>query len=81
MSGDFQDSIMVSLNSRSRDSFQLDLFGSVIETVRWIFIGVKSLLELKSEYPKLDFDDSWSFELPYCAWYPEQVKRRRFDYA
>ena len=71
VSGDFQDLITILLNPKCRKFFQLDLFGSLINNVKWIFIGVKSLFELKSEYPELDFDDSWSFELPYCAWFPD----------
>lgn len=78
VSGDFQ-KLITSLTDKRIKIVQIELLNPIIRTdVNWIFIGIKSLVELKSEYPKLDFDDSWSFELPYCAWDPSP-KRVRGD--
>ena len=82
VSGDFQDLIVVLLNPKWKKFLQVDLLGSLITNVKWLFVGVKSLLELKSKYPKLDFSGSWSFELPLCAWdsSPKRLGGDRFEY-
>ena len=79
VSGDFQDLIAVLLYSNCKRFVQLDLLGSLIRNVHWLFVGVKSLDELKSEYPKLDFG-SWSIELPYCAWDPDPKSLRGYTF-
>ena len=66
VSRDLLDLIKSLRNSKSR-VVQMGLFGEK-HLVVWKFIGIKTIHELKSEYPDLNFDRSWKIELPYCAW-------------
>jgi hypothetical protein len=46
---------------------QMDLFGKEVkDSSEWVYVGIKSLLDLKQEYPKLGFNGSWSVVLPSC---------------
>jgi len=68
VSRDLLDLISDLRNSKSR-RVQVDLFGEKHPVV-WKFVGIKTIYELKSEYPDLNFDRDWKIELPYCAWDP-----------
>jgi hypothetical protein len=68
VSKDLLDLILSLRNSKPKPA-QFDLFGEKHPSI-WQFIGIKTIHELKSEYPDLNFDRSWKVELPYCAWDP-----------
>jgi hypothetical protein len=58
VSRDFADLIKHLRNSNRKTLFQSTFEGFLLENeVDWVFLGVKSLVELKSEYPKLSFND------------------------
>jgi len=72
VSGGFRESYseyIRSLRNSKPVLVQTDLFGGR-HPMKWMLIGIKSFVDLKQEYPDLDFDDKWKVVLPYCVWDP-----------
>lgn len=66
VSRDLLDLIKDLHNSKSKA--EKSIFCGGKNEIIWEFIGVKTIHELKSEYPDLSFDGDWKIELPRCAW-------------
>ena len=70
VSGDFREKyadLIRTLHNSKRQMTQINLNYKVFSQ-EWIFIGIKSIVDMRNEYPNLIFDRDWSIELPFCAW-------------
>ena len=46
---------------------QSDLEGGVFSR-KWVFVGIKSVFEMREAYPNVDFGELLLVDLPFTAW-------------